>query len=289
MKVGQFCIIARSADIGENVTIGNYCQIKDNAKIGDNVVIGDYCEIREGCIVGENTSFGSRCTLAAKTKIGKNCKIKYGFVATDSANFDGLKTPCIVGDNVRIGANVTLMPGRTVGDGATIGACSQVRQDVPDNQIWWGNPADPTPNGVIIEDGAQKVNGVFMQSEGGVIYAPDVHFQSFVSIKRGLRKGENTIIGSGTYVCSFANIGHNVQIGKECFIAVGAKILGNVVLGDHVYVGANAVVTQDRKVGSWVKIRAGEVVAKDIPSDTYYGLNGKMCPNKFSPSVKMSQ
>ena len=33
------------------------------------------------------------------------------------------------------------MPSVTIGENAEIGACSQVRKDVPDNQVWFGTPA----------------------------------------------------------------------------------------------------------------------------------------------------
>ena len=46
-----------------------------------------------------------------------------------------------IGDGAMIGANVTLMPGFSIGDHATIGACSQVRSDVGSGEIWFGNPA----------------------------------------------------------------------------------------------------------------------------------------------------
>ena len=42
-----------------------------------------------------------------------------------------------------IGANVTLMPNTSIGNNCVIGACSQVRDNVPDNEIWFGNPAKP--------------------------------------------------------------------------------------------------------------------------------------------------
>ena len=48
-----------------------------------------------------------------------------------------------VGHGSMIGANVTLMPNTSIGNNCVIGACSQVRDDVPDNEIWFGNPAKP--------------------------------------------------------------------------------------------------------------------------------------------------
>jgi UDP-2-acetamido-3-amino-2,3-dideoxy-glucuronate N-acetyltransferase len=46
-----------------------------------------------------------------------------------------------VGDNVLIGANVTLMPNFSIGNDCVIGACSQIRCDIPDGEVWYGNPA----------------------------------------------------------------------------------------------------------------------------------------------------
>ena len=34
-----------------------------------------------------------------------------------------------------------IMPGVMVGENSVVGACSQVRKDIPDNEIWYGNPA----------------------------------------------------------------------------------------------------------------------------------------------------
>jgi acetyltransferase-like isoleucine patch superfamily enzyme len=60
-------------------------------------------------------------------------------------------TPVVEQENVKsvgvlkkgsmFGANVTIMPGVNIGENSEIGACSQVRHDVPPNEIWYGNPA----------------------------------------------------------------------------------------------------------------------------------------------------
>ena len=46
-----------------------------------------------------------------------------------------------VGDGAIVGANVSLMPGASIGRGAMIGACSQLRDVAGENEIWFGNPA----------------------------------------------------------------------------------------------------------------------------------------------------
>lgn len=47
----------------------------------------------------------------------------------------------VIGENVFIGAGTTVLKGVRIGDNAVIGSCSVVTRDVPDNEIWGGNPA----------------------------------------------------------------------------------------------------------------------------------------------------
>jgi acetyltransferase-like isoleucine patch superfamily enzyme len=143
VTIGHFCIIEDNVVIGDHTFIGNYCIIKKGAVIGEGCRFTAYCEIRDNVQIGDHTSFGSRCTISANAVIGSNVTIKYGFVLTDTPVLEqgDVKAVGIVGDNSLIGANVTLMPGFNIGANATIGACSQVRNHVADNEIWYGSPA----------------------------------------------------------------------------------------------------------------------------------------------------
>ena len=160
LTLGLFCIIEEDVIVGDNVTIQNFSMIQKGSrignntfigtysKIGENVVIGEntrmtaYCEIRSNCKVGSNVSFGSRCTLSSYTIVEDNVIVKYGFVATDTPVLGkGEKKICVLKKDSKYGANVVIMPGITIGENAEIGACSQVRHDVGDNQVWYGSPA----------------------------------------------------------------------------------------------------------------------------------------------------
>ncbi len=142
-KIHELAYVEDNVEIGDNTQIGPFCIVRKGAKIGSNCKFTAYCEIRENVTIGRGTTMGSRCTISANATIGENSTIKYGFVLTDTPNLQegNVKVVEGVGNNVLIGANVTLMPGFSIGDNAIIGACSQVRANVPSNEVWYGSPA----------------------------------------------------------------------------------------------------------------------------------------------------
>ena len=49
----------------------------------------------------------------------------------------------LIGDNVWIGMNVTILKGVKIGNNSVIGACSLVLNDIEDNVLAAGIPAEP--------------------------------------------------------------------------------------------------------------------------------------------------
>jgi UDP-2-acetamido-3-amino-2,3-dideoxy-glucuronate N-acetyltransferase len=147
-QIHPLAYIEENVEIGENTKIGPFCIVRKGAKIGRNCSFTAYCEIRENVTIGDNTKFGSRCTISANAIIGDSVTIKYGFVLTDTPNLKegDSKRVGSIGDGTLIGANVCLMPGFSIGRNSIIGACSQVRSNVGDNEIWYGNPAKFSKN-----------------------------------------------------------------------------------------------------------------------------------------------
>ena len=142
-KIHPLAYIEENVFIGDNTEIGPFCIVREGAIIGANCKLTAYCEIRNNVVIGNHTNMGSRCTISANAIIGENVTIKYSFVLTDTPNLEEnhVKVVSGIGDNVLIGANVTLMPGFKIGNNSVIGACSQVREDVPENEVWYGSPA----------------------------------------------------------------------------------------------------------------------------------------------------
>lgn len=102
-----------------------------------------YCEIRDNCLLGNKVLMGSRCTLSAGTIVEDEVIMKYSFVVTDTPVLKNNQEKSVgkLLKGSRFGANVVIMPGVTIGANSEIGANSQVRSDVPDNEVWFGLPA----------------------------------------------------------------------------------------------------------------------------------------------------
>lgn len=143
VKMEDYTMILSGSKIGNGTKIGTYTKVGKNVIIGDNCQFTSFCEIRDKCKLGSNVAMGSRGTLSAGTVVENDVVMKYSFVVTDTPDLSKGEEK-IVGTLKRgslFGTNVSIMPGVNIGENAEIGACSQVRYDVPDNEIWYGNPA----------------------------------------------------------------------------------------------------------------------------------------------------
>ncbi len=142
-RIHPLAYIEDDVVIGERTQVGPFCVIRRGVRIGEDCRFTAYCEMRENVVIGDRTTFGSRCTISANASVGTDASIKYAFVLTDTPNLreGDRKHVGSIGNGTLIGANVTLMPGCSIGHNSIIGACSQVRSDVGDNEIWYGNPA----------------------------------------------------------------------------------------------------------------------------------------------------
>ena len=58
-----------------------------------------------------------------------------------SKNPDWKLSKTVIKKGASIGANATILCGITIGENAMIGAGSVVTKDVPDREVWIGNPA----------------------------------------------------------------------------------------------------------------------------------------------------
>ncbi|WP_173467513.1 acyltransferase [Fibrobacter succinogenes] len=106
--------------IGDNVGISQTALVAiDDITIGNNVKIG-------GGVCIYTTDFHSLDPVLRKSK-------------DDLSN--RAKKPVVIKDNAFIGAHSIILKGVTIGENSIVGAGCVVTKNIPDNQIWAGNPA----------------------------------------------------------------------------------------------------------------------------------------------------
>lgn len=126
--IWQYCIVLKNAVIGENCNINCQVFIENDVKIGNNVTIKPGVQIWDGVTLEDNVFIGPNVTFTNDL-----------FPKSKNTNFEMKKT--LVKKGASIGANATILAGITIGENALIGAGSVVTKNVPDNEIWIGNPA----------------------------------------------------------------------------------------------------------------------------------------------------
>ncbi|WPO79092.1 acyltransferase [Flavobacterium sp. KACC 22761] len=149
------------------VSLGGKCSIGANFKINNHELsnpIGRFhpCSIFVGkkaeLIIGKNVGMSSTAIVChEKIEIGDNVNLGGNVVIYDT-DFHSLnsqdrldpmtdviktKTKAVkICNNVFIGAHSTILKGVVIGDNSIIGACSVVTKNIPENEIWAGNPAN---------------------------------------------------------------------------------------------------------------------------------------------------
>ena len=131
-------------ELGEGVHIEAACSIWLSADAGAEarLQIGDYAWIDRGCVlrvyqpveIGAHAQIGPYCTLLSGVR-----DLKSRSLPPAQQGFKG--GPVTVGPDAVLESHVTLLPGARIGRGAVIQAGSVVGCEVPDFEIWAGNPA----------------------------------------------------------------------------------------------------------------------------------------------------
>lgn len=126
--VWQFCVILKGASIGKNCNINFNVFIENDVIIGDNVTVKSGVQVWDGLIIGNNVFIGPNVTFT-NDKYPRSKQYPDEFIKTT------------IQDGASIGAGSVVLCGVTIGRNAMIGAGSVVTKDIPDNELWLGNPA----------------------------------------------------------------------------------------------------------------------------------------------------
>ncbi len=126
--VWQFCVVLPDAVLGKN------CNINCNVFIENDVVIGDNVTVKSGVQVWDGI------TLEDEVFVGPNVTFTNDLYPRSKRN----KLPLIrttIKKGASIGGNSTILAGKTIGMYAMVGAGAVVTKNIPDFELWIGNPA----------------------------------------------------------------------------------------------------------------------------------------------------
>lgn len=84
-------------------------------------------------------------TIGDYVSFGHNCMILTGShdysLRGEARQLTSFKKPVTIKNGAWIASGVIILPGVTIGENAVVGAGSVVTHDIPDNEMWFGNPA----------------------------------------------------------------------------------------------------------------------------------------------------
>lgn len=133
VDLGRGSVAWRPCHIGKETYIGDDCSIGSLAHIGRHVSLGKNCRIQGGAYIADG------CILADEVFIGPNATLlndKY----PPSGNPKQWQ-PVHIEKNAVIGGGATVIAGCRVGKNAVLGAGSTLTRNLPENEVWAGNPA----------------------------------------------------------------------------------------------------------------------------------------------------
>lgn len=106
------------------------CQHKEGLKLSKNTDIGafTYINAKNGVTIERDVQIGSHCAIYSQSTI------------------DDKDGPVVIREGAKIGSHTTIMPNVTIGKNSVVGAHSFVKEDVPENSIAFGVPAEVVTN-----------------------------------------------------------------------------------------------------------------------------------------------
>lgn len=126
--VWQYSVILKGARIGRNCNINFNVFIENDVIIGDNVTVKSGVQLWDGIRIENNVFIGPNVSFT-NDKYPRSKHYPQKFQNT------------IIRKGASVGAGSVILGGITIGENAMIGAGSVVTKNIPDNELWIGNPA----------------------------------------------------------------------------------------------------------------------------------------------------
>lgn len=140
-EVDADVVIGRKTRVWHFSHILSGCRIGEMCNIGQNVVIGPEVTIGNGCKIQNNVSVYKGVTLEDEVFCGPSMVFTNVYNPRASIRRMAEIRPTLVKKGATIGANATIVCGVTIGRYAFIGAGAVVNENIKDQALVVGNPA----------------------------------------------------------------------------------------------------------------------------------------------------
>lgn len=183
--------------------------------------------------------------------------------------------PCnkFISDSAIIGSGTVIQPGAFVGNHVVIGKNCIIHPNatIYDHSILGDN--------VIIHSGTVIGADAYyfkkrpthydkMESCGRTIIEDNVEIGANCAVDKGV--SGDTIIGNGTKMDNFIQIGHDTHVGKNCLIGSHSAIAGVSVIEDDVILWAKVVINKDIVIGKGAILLATSGADKSLQGGKVY-------------------
>ena len=152
----------------------------------------------------------------------------------------------VIGDGTWIGPNAVIMAGARIGKNCQIhpgAVISGIPQDL-------------------------KFQGEYTTTEIG----DNSIIREFVTIHKGTKTKEKTIVGNNCLIMAYAHVAHDSQLKNNCIMGSYSGLAGEVELDSYAIVSSGSLVHQFVHIGAHVMIQGGCKVTKDVPP---YAMAGR--------------
>ncbi len=153
--------------------------------------------------------------------------------------FVNIEKNVIIEEGTCIGSNVTIMEGARIGKNCRIfpgAVISAVPQDL-------------------------KFDG----EETTVKIGDNVIIREFVTINRGTKANNETVIGNNCLLMAYVHIAHDCILGDNVILANACNLAGHITIDDWAIIGGLAAVHQFVHIGAHAMISGGGMARKDVP------------------------
>lgn len=127
------------AERGRNILFHNNCRIAANVylhgpiEVGENVSINQHCHMEGPIWIGKDSRIGPSTSIFA---FDHNFDESETLIRSQKVKSEGVH----IGEDVWIGANVSIVDGVTIGAHSVVGIASVVTKNIPEYEVWAGNP-----------------------------------------------------------------------------------------------------------------------------------------------------